>query len=129
MSSKLSFPVGYRIITNIYNHSRTIKFKNPSGIMKRVIVEEIIEEIKDSDNTEFNTKKPRVEGVVFRSNPIKSLITKKPALVLVKKKEVTTVTKDLVQPAAITEVIKPIAVGLLLLSAYSDSDSNDSNDN
>lgn len=96
--------------------------------MKRVIVEEIIEEIKDSDNAEFNTKKPRVEGVVFRSNPTKSLVTKKPALVLVKKKEAT-VTKDLVQPAAITEVIKPKAVGLSLLSAYSDSDSNDSNDN
>lgn len=96
--------------------------------MKRVIVEEIIEEIKDSDTTEFNTKKPRTEGVVFRSNAVKPLITKKPALVLVKKKETTT-TKDLVPTSAITEVIKPKAVGLSLLSAYSDSDSNDSNDN
>ncbi|CAO1330048.1 unnamed protein product [Diamesa tonsa] len=110
------------------DYVKTIKFKNPSGVMKRVIVEEIIEEIKDTDNSEFITKKPRTEGVVFRSNPTKSLITKKPALVLVKKKE-TTVTKDLIQPAAITEVIKPKAVGLSLLSAYSDSDSNDSNDN
>ena len=96
--------------------------------MKRVIVEEIIEEIKDSDNSEFNTKKPRVEGVVFRSNPTKTFVTKKPALVLVKKKEATA-TKDLVQTAATTEVIKPKAIGLSLLSAYSDSDSNDSNDN
>lgn len=96
--------------------------------MKRVIVEEIIEEIKDTDHSEFTTKKPRVEGIVFRSNPTKTLTTKKPALVLVKKKE-STVTKDLVQITANTEVTKPKASGLSLLAAYSDSDSNDSNEN
>lgn len=98
---------------------KTIKFKGSSGVVKRVVTEEIIEEVKDDEA--LPTKKPKLDSFAPR---ISKLTTRKP-LVIVKKKEQTaaagvTATSSTAKPV---EGKKPS--GLSLLSAYSDSESNE----
>lgn len=91
---------------------KTVKFRGNSNGSKRVVAEEIIEDIKDEPT---EPKKPKIES--FAPKIIPKMPAKKP-LVLVKKKEpAATSTSAAVAPA------KPL--GLTLLSAYSDSDSNE----
>lgn len=98
---------------------KTIKFNAPASGSKRVILEEIIEDVKDD---EILPKKPKIESFAPK---VPKTITKKP-LVLVKKKEPAT-SSSVVNPAPPPQPptqVKPS--GLLLLSNYSDSsDSND----
>lgn len=94
---------------------KTVKFQNPSNNAKRV-VEEIIEEIKDDDDT--MAQKPKIESFAPR---LPKQTTKKP-LVLVKKKDEISSSTAVASKTLTEPVIKPS--GLSLLSAYSDSDSN-----
>lgn len=95
---------------------KTIKFKgNASGSnSKRVVKEEIIEDVKEEEKVVM--KKPRIE-ILGPKQPKPS--AKKP-MVLVKKKEST---KTFNQQASVQVAAKPS--GLSLLSAYSDSESNE----
>lgn len=100
------------------DYVKTVKFQGSSNGSKRVI-EEIIEEI--TDNNVSPVKKAKLES---SAQKLPKPMTKKP-LVLVKKKDptstsTTTASKSLNEPA---NDAKPS--GLSLLSAYSDSDSNE----
>lgn len=98
---------------------KTVKFKHPSGA-KRVVTEEIIEEIKEEEPV----KRQKVESFAPK---IAKLTAKKP-LVLVKKKEPTsTVSSAASLPKPVTAPVSdPKPSGLSLLSNYSNSsDSND----
>jgi hypothetical protein len=113
---------------------KTVKFQGNGSGSKRVVTEEIIEDVKDDE--EVAKKKPKIES--FAPKLPKSITSKKP-LVLVKKKEPalkvsnpTTVSseastdKSNVAPKAIDEQkssAKPS--GLSLLCDYSDSNSDD----
>lgn len=95
------------------DYVKTIKFKNPSTSGERVVAEEIIEELKDDEV--IPVKKAKFESFAPK---VSKLATKKP-LVLVKKK-----TAESSAPKLATKVEeKP--TGLSLLSAYSDSESNE----
>lgn len=96
---------------------KTIKFKGNSGIAKRVVTEEIIEDLKEDEA--LPAKKQKFESFAPK---LPKTTTKKP-LVLVKKKDQTatvTATSSVSKPI---DDIKP--TGLSLLSAYSDSESNE----
>lgn len=110
---------------------KTVKFNQPSTGSKRVVTEEIIEDIKEEP---VEAKKPKIQ--VPAPKPVKQLV-KKP-LVLVKKKETaattttpataTTPTTATTPATAVTpgkqpEPAKPS--GLSLLSNYSDSESSE----
>lgn len=92
---------------------KTIKFKGSSDGLKRVVAEEIIEDVQED---ELPAKKPRVESV----GP-KPTMVKKP-LVLVKRKEPAATSTNVVTTKRVNDS-KPS--GLLLLSAYSDSESSE----
>lgn len=98
---------------------KTIKFKGSSGNSsatgtKRIITEEIIEDVKE----EIPEKKHKIES--FAPKLPKPAIKKAP-IVLVKKKAETA----LKQTSNTETVSAPKASGLSLLSAYSDSESNE----
>lgn len=88
---------------------KTIKFKHTGGT-KRVVAEEIIEDVKDET---IPLKQQKFESFAPR---VPKMTAKKP-LVLVKKKEPTAATATTQKPVS---EAKPS--GLSLLSAYSDSD-------
>lgn len=92
---------------------KTIKFKGSSDGLKRVVAEEIIEDVQED---ELPAKKPRVESVAP-----KPTMVKKP-LVLVKRKEPAATLTNVVTTKRVNDS-KPS--GLLLLSAYSDSESSE----
>jgi Saf4/Yju2 protein len=94
---------------------KTVKFQGTSNGLKRVVTEEIIEDVKDD---EVPVKKPKIE--CFAPKLPKPMM-KKP-LVLVKKKEPAA---TIVQKPEPSPVKAPKPSGLSLLSAYSDSDSNE----
>lgn len=98
------------------DYVKTIKFKNPSTSGKRVVSEEIIEELKDDESAP--PKKTKIES--FAPKIAKPSAAKKP-LVLVKKKEAPS-SAPKPESAPKTDA-KPL--GLSLLSAYSDSESNE----
>jgi hypothetical protein len=92
---------------------KTIKFQGSSGsTAKRIISEEIVEDVEE----DVPVKKPKIES--FAPKLPKPAI-KKP-LVIVKKKAPAPTAEKIVPPAE----TKPSG-GLSLLSAYSDSDSNE----
>ena len=96
---------------------KTVKFNGNVNKSKRVVTEEIIEIAKEEEATHL--KKQKTED--FAQKIPKSVI-KKP-LVLVKKKEHIATTLSEVQKHQ--NSIQPSGSGLSLLSAYSDSDSNE----
>ncbi|KAG5677166.1 hypothetical protein PVAND_006947 [Polypedilum vanderplanki] len=119
---------------------KTIKFRNSSGSAKRIVAEEIIEDIKEDDVDNNTSKKQKIES--FAPKLSKTLNSKKP-LVLIKKKEPTPQTttasassssnaqktnndnSSLKAVEHSSNCEKPTVGGLSLLSTYSDSDSND----
>lgn len=110
---------------------KSIKFQhNNAGGTKRIVAEEIIEEIKEDEQA---PKRQKIESFAPKVNLKGNGSNIKKPLVLVKKKE-TTVMKNIPPPSSvpqstslkITNEIKPS--GLSLLSAYSDS-SGDSESN
>jgi hypothetical protein len=98
------------------DYVKTIKFKNSSNGSKRVVTEEIIEDVKEDDSS-IPVKKQKIESFAPK---LPKPLTKKP-LVLVKKKQTSTSTVS--KPEESTTDAKPS--GLSLLSAYSDSESNE----
>lgn len=94
---------------------KTVKFRGSSNGSKRVIAEEIIEDVKEH---EVPAKKRIIESTAPK---IQKSIVKKP-LVLVKKKEPATSTAQKPE-STLASATKPS--GLSLLSAYSDSESNE----
>lgn len=101
---------------------KTVKFQGTSNNAKRTITEEIIEDVKEEED--LKPKKQKIESFAPKAP---KTIMKKP-LVLVKKKEPTAES----QPAAksANAIPKPSETtakpsGLSLLSAYSDSESNE----
>lgn len=95
---------------------KTVKFNQPSTGSKRVVTEEIIEEVKDEELTA--AKKPKLQ--IPAPKPVKQLV-KKP-IVLVKKKEPAATTT---LPMATTTIQPAKPSGLSLLSNYSDSESSE----
>lgn len=108
---------------------KSIKFKNgQGGGTKRIVAEEIIEEIKDEEDT---PKRQKIESFAPKVNLMGNGNKKKP-LVLVKKKDTTTITATHTSvdtqstSSESNNQIKPS--GLSLLSAYSDSSGSESNE-
>lgn len=97
------------------DYVKTVKFRGSSNGSKRVIAEEIIEDVKED---EVPAKKRIIESFAPK---IQKPTIKKP-LVLVKKKEPASST---VQKPESTFATTPKPSGLSLLSAYSDSESNE----
>lgn len=97
------------------DYVKTVKFRGSSNGSKRVIAEEIIEDVNEDD---VPSKKRIIESFAPK---IQKPTIKKP-LVLVKKKEPATST---VQKPESTLATTPKPSGLSLLSAYSDSESNE----
>ncbi|CAG9800131.1 unnamed protein product [Chironomus riparius] len=120
---------------------KTVKFRGNGSGSKRVVTEEIIEDVKDE--VEVTKKKPKIES--FAPKLQKSVNTKKP-LVLVKKKEpAASTTLKVSNPVTISneastdnsnETSKVIVEqksntkpsGLSLLCDYSDSNSDENDD-
>lgn len=128
---------------------KTIKFQGNGNSSKRVIAEEIIEDVKEEESDEISKKKPKIDS--FAPKLPKPISNNKKPLVLVKKKEpsVATVSKASITTAtnssknndavsdstsnkeigalhedkAANESNKPS--GLSLLCDYSDSNSDD----
>lgn len=103
---------------------KTIKFQSNPGSSgkKRIIAEEIIEDVKED-----SPKKQKIESFAPKLQQKSNLNSKKP-LVLVKKKESTKTSTEKVDkqpplPPPADDEVKPS--GLSLLSAYSDSESNE----
>lgn len=108
---------------------KSIKFQNGNsgGGTKRIVAEEIIEEIKDDEEA---PKRQKIENFAPKVSLKGNGSSKKP-LVLVKKKDTsTTATSASVDTQSTSEKtnnqIKPS--GLSLLSAYSDSSGSESNE-
>lgn len=98
---------------------KTVKF-NHTGTSGKRVTEEIIEEIKEEDAVP--SKKPRIESFAPK---LPKTMMKKP-LVLIKKKTSSTVSFAPVPPTQQEPQPSPSKPsGLLLLSAYSDSESNE----
>jgi Saf4/Yju2 protein len=86
------------------DYVKTIKFQGSASTAKRIVAEEIIEDVTE----EIPLKKAKIEPKPVST--IKSAVLNKKPLVLVKKKETVTENKNF---------------GLSLLSAYSDSDDSE----
>lgn len=103
---------------------KTIKFQGTSG-KKRIVSEEIIEDVQDSDEA---PKRQKIETFTPKTQTLKinNGNAKKP-LVLVKKKAAVATTQSSksaeLTPPTTDDKIKP--TGLSLLSAYSDSESSE----
>lgn len=120
---------------------KTVKFQGNGSGSKRVVAEEIIEDVKDEE--EITKKRPKIES--FAPKLPKTVNSKKP-LVLVKKKETaaSTLTKvsnsttvkseasiensNITPPANIEQKNNAKPSGLSLLCDYSDSNSDDNDD-
>lgn len=94
---------------------KTIKFKGNLGNAKRVVTEEIIEDLKDDEA--LPAKKQKYESFASK---LPKTTTKKPLVLVKKKDQIAKATSSVSKPV---EDIKPS--GLSLLSAYSDSESNE----
>lgn len=100
---------------------KTIKFQGTNSGKKRIVTEEIIEDVKE--DFDEAPKRQKVESFAP-----KSLGNAKKPLVLVRKKEVA---KTIIQSPKSTELTPPTNIdkikpsGLSLLSAYSDSESSE----
>lgn len=109
---------------------KTIKFQGNGSASKRIIAEEIIEDVKDDEQQTSSNKKPKIDS--FAPKLPKPINNKKP-LVLVKKKEpLATISSDStknkeVPPQSVKEEPNKPS-GLSLLCDYSDSNSSDNDD-
>lgn len=99
------------------DYVKTIKFNHTSNGSKRFVAEEIIEDVKEEDA--IPSKKIKVESFAPK---VPKASMKKP-LVLVKKKE--SAATSTVQKPELTPVTPAKPSVLSLLSAYSDSESNE----
>lgn len=116
------------------DYVKTIKFQHSSGSSggrKRIVAEEIIEDVKVIGDDEEAPKKQKIESFAPKVVSKINGNAKKP-LVLVKKKEATTTKVNTEPPpsqqtsavVAANDEIKPTGLSLLS-SAYSDSESNE----